>query len=230
MDTFIKGLRSGLPIGLGYFSVAIGFGLLCMRGGLSIGQAVLISMTNLTSAGQLAGVGVMFSAGSLFEMMTTQLVINMRYALMSVAMSQKIDEDIRLPHRFWIASFITDEIFAVSMAQTEALTKPFLCGLCILPYIGWAAGSLVGAVAGAALPDVLRNGMGILIYCMFLAILIPPAKESVPIRMVVVLSAACSCILHWLPMLRLSSGFSIIVCAVVASCYCAFRYPIKEAC
>lgn len=229
MNALYKGFRAGLPIGLGYFSVSIGFGLLCVRGGLSIGQAVIISMANLTSAGQLAGVGVMLSAGTLFEMVATQLVINMRYALMGVAMSQKMTEGINLPHRFGIASFITDEIFAVSMSQPEALKKPFLYGLFILPYIGWASGTFIGAAAGAVMPDVIRNGMGMLIYGMFLAILIPPARESVPIRAVVVLSAVCGCALHWLPGLHISSGFAVIVCAVVASCYCAVRYPVKEA-
>lgn len=228
MGTFKRGLVHGLPIALGYFSVSIGFGLLAVSGGLTIGQALLISMTNLTSAGQLAGVRVMFAGGGLMEMGITQLVINLRYALMSVALSQKLEDDVRLPARLGIAFFNTDEIFAVSASQPGRVGKCYMAGLSLLPYWGWALGTLVGAVAGAVLPDVIRDGMGILMYGMFIAILIPPAKQSKPIRTCVLISVAISCVLRYVPGLsQIPGGFSIVICAVVASVFCALRYPIQ---
>lgn len=227
--TFQRGLGHGIPIALGYFSVSVGFGLLAVSGGLTVGQAVLISMLNLTSAGQLAGVQVMFASGTLVEMAVTQFFINMRYALMSIALSQKLDDDVRLPARLGIAAFNTDEIFAVSSSQQGRLGKGYMWGLAALPYLGWTLGTLVGAVAGLALPPVLRNGLGIMIYGMFLAIIVPPARESVPVRTAVLIAAALSCLLRFAPGLsEIPSGFSIVICAVVASVYCALRHPLRE--
>ncbi len=229
MSALKKGFLHGAPIGLGYLSVSMGFGIIAVSGGLTIGQTMLISMLNLTSAGQLAGVNVMFALGPLAEIAATQLVINLRYALMSVALSQKMDEDVQMPERLCFAFFITDEIFAVSSSQSEALTKPYLLGIPILPYIGWALGTFLGAIAGSLLPPIIRNGMGILIYGMFLAIILPPARQSKPIRLTVLLSALLSCGLRYLPGLSgISSGFSIILCALAASVFCAVRYPISK--
>ena len=230
MEAFKKGVQHGIPIGLGYFSVSIGFGLLAASGGLSLWQTVLISMTNLTSAGQLAGVQVMFAGGPLVEMAVTQLFINLRYALMSVALSQKMESRVGLGKRLGIAFFNTDEIFAVSASQPERLSGRYMAGLAVLPYIGWTLGTLVGAVAGTALPAVIRDGMGLLIYGMFLAIIVPPARHNVPIRIAVLLAAALSCMLRYTPYLnRISGGFAVVLCALIASVYCALRHPIKEA-
>lgn len=230
MEAFKKGVGHGVPIALGYFSVSIGFGLLAVSGGLSPWEAVLISMLNLTSAGQLAGVNVMFAGGSLLEMGVVQLFINLRYALMSIALSQKLDDDVRLPSRLGIAFFNTDEIFAVSSSQEGRLSEGYMYGLALLPYFGWALGTLTGAVAGLALPAVIRDGMGIAIYGMFLAIIVPPAKQSKPIRTAVLLSAAISCAVHYLPGLRhIPGGFSVVLCALVASLFCAAKYPVQEA-
>lgn len=229
-DDFKKGFGHGLPIALGYFSVSAGFGLLAVGGGLTIWQAVLISMVTLTSAGQLAGVQVMFAAGPLVEMAVSQLFINLRYALMSIALSQKLDDDVRLPKRLGLAFFVTDEIFAVSASQPGRLTGRYMGGLALLPYFGWALGTLAGAVAGSLLPDVIRDGMGILIYGMFLAIIVPPAKQSRPIRSAVLLAALLSCILRYVPGLdRISGGFAVVLCALAASVFCAVRHPIQEA-
>lgn len=224
------GLEHGIPIALGYVSVSIGFGLLAVTGGLTVGQAVLVSLVNLTSAGQLAGVQVMFAQGGLVEMAITQLVINIRYALMSIGLSQKLDDDVRLPTRLGIASFVTDEIYAVSSSQSGNVSGAYMAGLALLLYIGWALGTLIGAVAGLALPAAIRNGLGIAIYGMFLAIIVPPARKDVSVRVVVVIAAALSCVLRYVPGLSsIPPGFSIVLCAVVASVIGALRYPLREA-
>ena len=133
MRSFHRGVRDGLPIGLGYFSVSIGFGLLAVSGGLTLLQAVLISMCNLTSAGQMAGVNVMFAGGTLVEMAVSQGVINLRCALMSLSLSQKFAPRVRLRHRFAIAFFNTDEVFAVASAQAGELGERYMFGLGIAP-------------------------------------------------------------------------------------------------
>lgn len=229
-NPFITGFKHGLPIALGYFSVSAGFGLLAVGGGLTIAQAVLISAATLTSAGQLAGLRVMVAAGPLIEMAVSQLFINLRYALMSIALSQKFHEDVGLPKRLGLAFFMTDEIFAVSASQPERLTGRYMSGLALLPYFGWGLGTLAGAVAGAMLPGIIRDGMGILIYGMFLAIIVPPAKRSRPIRSAVLLAALLSCVFRYVPGLnRVSGGFSVVLCALAASVLCALKRPIQEA-
>ncbi|MDL2317548.1 AzlC family ABC transporter permease [Eubacteriales bacterium OttesenSCG-928-A19] len=225
---FRRGLVHGIPIALGYLSVSIGFGLLAVSGGLTIGQSLLISMTNLTSAGQLAGVQVMFSGGSLLEMAITQLFINLRYALMSITLSQRLADDVCLPERLGIGFFVTDEVFAVSSSQPETLSKRYMCGLVLLPYLGWALGTLLGAIAGATLPPIIRDGLGIMIYGMFIAIIVPPARESRPIRLTVLIAIALRCAFQYMPGLRtIPGGFAIVLCAVLASVVCAIRYPIR---
>ena len=225
-----EGLRHGLPISLGYFFVSIGFGLLAVAGGLTPTQAVAVSMANLTSAGQLAGVNVMAAGGSLMEMAVSQLFINLRYALMSVALSQKLSPRLSLPRRLVVAFFNTDEIFAVSASQPGELSGAYMAGLSILPFLGWTLGTLAGAIAGEALPEAIRGGMGILLYCMFLAIILPPARSSAPIRVAVAITAVLRCVLRYTPCLdRISGGFSVVLCGLAASVYCALRYPVKEA-
>ena len=230
MRSFHRGVRDGLPIGLGYFSVSIGFGLLAVSGGLTLLQAVLISMCNLTSAGQMAGVNVMFAGGTLVEMAVSQGVINLRYALMSLSLSQKLDDSMTLPHRLAWSFFNTDEIFAVASGQTGSVGRSYLYALAVLPYLGWALGTLTGAAAGMVLPGPLRDGLGIAIYGMFLAIIVPPARAQRPIRLAVLLAIALRCALYYLPGLReISGGFAVVLSAVAVCTLCALKYPIREA-
>jgi len=141
------GVNRGLPVGMGYFSVSFGFGAMAVSQGLKTLDAVLISATNLTSAGQFAGLTLIVAAATLWEMVLTQLVINSRYALMSLALSQRMGEKIGLLPRLLIAFFNTDEIFALAMAREAPLTVPFLLGLGTLPFIGWTLGTLCGVLA-----------------------------------------------------------------------------------
>ena len=154
------GVNRGLPVGMGYFSVSFGFGAMAVSQGLKTLDAVLISATNLTSAGQFAGLTLIVAAATLWEMVLTQLIINSRYALMSLALSQRMGEKIGLLPRLLIAFFNTDEIFALAMAREAPLPVPFLLGLGTLPFIGWTLGTLCGAPDGAgghALRHVRRH-------------------------------------------------------------------------
>ena len=226
---FRSGVRDGLPVGIGYFSVSFGFGALAITYGLQVLQATLISLTNLTSAGQFAGLTVMAASASMMDMVLTQLVINSRYALMSLALSQRMGNKIGILPRLLIAFFNTDEIFALAMAEKEPLTVPFLLGLGLTPIIGWVSGTLCGALAGSVLPLAVRTALGVMLYGMFVAIVVPPAKAERPVLIASVLALIFSCLFKWAPVLnRVSAGVAIVVCTVAAAAVCAWRFPVGE--
>ena len=226
---FARGLKHGLPIGLGYLSVSFAFGMQCTESGLTILQSLLISMTNLTSAGQLAGLQVMIAQSSLIEMALTQFIINLRYALMGLSLSQKLGPTMNTPRRMFFAFSNTDEIFAVASSQPEKLHHHYLYGLMLMPYLGWSLGTLLGAAAGAVLPAFVCSALGIAIYGMFLAIILPPARQEKAVRVVVLLAIAISLLFSVLPALKaVSGGFVVIICAVVAAAVGALLFPIKD--
>jgi len=223
---FKKGLRHGLPIALGYLSVSFAFGMKAVGDGLTWLQAVLISATNLTSAGQVAGLPLMVGGASLMEMALTQLTINLRYGLMGLSLGRKLDDSMGTLQRLIFSFADTDEIFAVASAQPGKVGKKYLYGLMLTPWIGWTLGTLLGGVAGTLLPDFVRSALGIAIYGMFLAIILPPAREKQSARFVVLLAVALSLLFRYVPGLnQVSSGFAIIICAVVAAAAGAALYP-----
>lgn len=224
---FIKGMHHGIPIMLGYLSVSFGFGILAVKSGLTVLAASLISLTNLTSAGQAAGIAVIAAGGPLVEMALTQLVINIRYALMSLSLSQKLDESFTLPKRLIASYGITDEIFAVASAQTDKLTPWYMYGLISVSTFGWVTGTLLGAAAGEILPPAVTDAMGIVLYGMFLAIIIPPARKERSILVVVVLAAAASLVFKFL-LTFVSDGFAIILSAIAAAAIGALLFPLRE--
>lgn len=227
---FRKGLRDGIPICLGYISVSFAFGMTVVQDGLPVWLAVLISMTNLTSAGQFAGLGLIVAGSSYIEIAVTTFIINIRYMLMSLSLSQKVDEAMTSLQRWTLSFGITDEIFAVASQQKSAINASYFSGLILMPYIGWALGTLLGATVTELLPPILRSALGIAIYGMFLAIIIPPARTAKPVLWVVLFSAGLSCIFKWTPFLSwISSGWVIIICAVLVSAWAAFRYPVDDA-
>lgn len=223
------GVQTGLPVGMGYFSVSFGFGAMAAAQGLKALDATLISITNLTSAGQFAGLTLIVAGATLWEMVLTQLVINSRYALMSLALSQQMGERIGLLPRLLIAFFNTDEIFALAMARVEPLTVPFLLGLGTLPLIGWTMGTLCGALAGSVLPVSIRAALGVMLYGMFIAIVVPPAKKEAKILAAAVLALILSSLFAWVPALKtVSAGISIVICTVAAAAVCAALFPVRE--
>ncbi len=228
--TFKNGLTDGLPIGLGYLSVAFAFGVQASLLGLPVLISILISMTNLTSAGQLAGITVISTCGTILEIILTQLVINARYFLMSISLSQKLDDSFTMPHRFLCSAGVTDEIFAVAVSKKQQLNKKYFYGLVILPYVGWTLGTVLGAVAGNILPTQLQAALGIALYAMFIAIIIPPATKELSVILVILLSAGISCLFYFVPVLfnNVSQGIAIIISAVVSAGIVAFFFPVKQ--
>jgi len=229
ISEYKTGVRRGLPVGIGYFSVSFGFGAMAAAQGVKALDAALISLTNLTSAGQFAGLTLIVAAASLWELILTQLVINSRYALMSLALSQKMGQRIGFLPRLAIAFLNTDEIFALAMAYERPLNTPFLLGLGLTPVLGWTGGTLMGALAGSVLPLPIRNALGVMLYGMFIAIVVPPARDEKPILAAVVLSLVFSCLFAWVPGLQtVSAGISIVLCTVAAAALCAALFPIEE--
>ncbi|MBR1531045.1 MAG: AzlC family ABC transporter permease [Eubacterium sp.] len=225
-NTFLKGIIDGIPICLGYLSVAFAFGIFSVSNGLTAAEALLISMTNVTSAGQLAAVPIMVSGGTLIELALSQFVINMRYALMSVSLSQKLDGTVKMRDRFLIAFINTDEVFAVASSKKE-VGRTYMFGLILTPYIGWSAGTIIGAVAGSILPTVVISALGIAIYGMFIAIVVPVAKEDKHVLLCVIMAIAMSCAFRYMPLLStVQSGFVIIICSVVAAGIAAWLFPV----
>lgn len=224
-----KGLRDGIPIGLGYFAVSFAFGILAVESGCTVFESVLISLTNLTSAGQFAGVTVIAQAGTLLEMALTQFVINARYMLMSIALSQKVDSGFRGIWR-WILGFgITDEIFAAAIQSEPPVRKSYFGGLMFLPVIGWTSGTFFGAFLGNILPEILTNALGVALYGMFIAVVIPKSAEDSHVFVTVLLAVAISILLKYVPVFAgISSGFAIILCAILASAVGAMVFPVKE--
>ena len=224
-----RGLRDGIPIGLGYLSVSFAFGIQAVSLGLSPLQAVLISMTNLTSAGQLAGIGLMAGGASLVEMALAQITINMRYALMSLSLTQRLGADMTGFRRAFFAFGNTDEIFAVASGQKGELNHHYLYALMLAPYLGWSLGTLLGSLAGTLLPVFFRDVLGIAIYGMFLAIILPPARSRKSVAAVVLMAACLSLAFRYLPFLRnLSGGYAMIISAVVSAAAAALMFPVGE--
>ena len=228
-NEYRAGVNRGLPVGMGYFSVSFGFGAMAVSQGLNAWYATLISLTNVTSAGQFAGLTVIVAAATLWEMILTQLIINSRYALMSLALSQRMGQRIGLLPRLVIAFFNTDEIFALAMARTEPLTVPFMLGLGTLPIIGWTLGTLIGALAGSVLPTSIQAALGVMPYGMFIAIVVPPARKEKEILITVILALVFSSLFTWVPMLKqISAGLSIVICTAAAAAICAVLFPIPD--
>lgn len=227
-NKFTKGIVDGMPICLGYLSVAFAFGIFAVESGLSVFETLLISMTNVTSAGQLAAVPIMVSGGTLLELAVSQIVINLRYALMSVSLSQKLGESIRLPDRFLISFVNTDEVFAVASEKDGTVGRKYMYGLILMPYLGWSLGTLVGAAAGQILPPAAVSALGIAIYGMFVAIVVPVMKVNRRCLVCVLFAVALSCMFKYMPYLKgVPSGFAVIICAVAASALFAVLAPVK---
>lgn len=228
MKDFNKGLKAGIPIGLGYLSVSFTFGIMAVSMGFMVWQALMISMLTLTSAGQFAGITVMMNPGHYIEMLLSQITINIRYSFMSVSLSQKVSSRFNVISRAILGFFITDEIFAVAVTKKE-VSRKFMAGLSILPYIGWSLGTLIGALLGNIMPERIMSALSLAIYGMFVAIVVPDMKKEKSIMLAVGLAMMLSSLFYFVPVLKnVSSGIAISVCAVVSSVVCAIAYPISD--
>lgn len=228
-NTFIHGLRSGLPIGLGYFPVSFTFGFLTVAGGLPLWAGVLISLTNLTSAGQFAGMNLIIAGAGYGEITLTTLVVNLRYMLMSLSLSQKIDAKIPTWQRLLFSFGITDETFVVASMERRPVKAAYMFGLILLPIVGWNLGTLCGGGVSSVLPEALQSAMGIALYAMFIALIVPAARESRKVLLIIIIAVAITCLLRYVPLFDfISSGFRIIIATVGAAAAGAWLFPKED--
>lgn len=226
---YLRGLKDGIPIGLGYFAVALTMGITSVRIGMTVFQAGLTSFLMLASAGQYAAMEVMASGAVYAEMILTTIIVNLRYVLMSCALSQKVDPKLSVGHRLLMSYAVTDELFGISSAYPGRLNPFYTYGAVTVASPGWVLGTIVGAVLGEVLPMRVVNALGIALFGMFLAVIIPPAKKNKVIAVLVVLSMACSWLFTVIPGLKeISSGFRIIILTIVLAGIAAWKFPVEE--
>lgn len=225
-NDFRYGLKRGLPIAFGYLPVSFTFGLMAVSGGLPVWMAVFISMSNLTSAGQFAGTKLIFANAGYFEIALTTFIINIRYMLMSLSLSQKVDSKMTLFQRLLVGFGVTDEIFSMASMERGKLSFLYMLGLITGPFLGWSLGTLLGAMICSSLPETLASAMGIALFAMFIAIIIPPAKRQRKIAVIILISAGLSCAIRYLPFLSfISSGFGTIIATLIAASIGAICFP-----
>lgn len=228
-DEFIDGVKKGIPIGVGYLAVSFTFGIWAVEGGVPIWMAIFISLSNLTSAGQFAGTGLFLAGASFFEVGLSVFIINLRYSLMSLALSQKIAKKTKLWEKLIFGYAITDEVFAVAATEKKELTASYMYGLASTPILGWTLGTALGAIVGSILPDRLADAMGIALYAMFIAIIIPPAKKSTAVLGAIIISICVTCILRYIPIFGfITDGFAMIIATFIAAGIMAVVAPVND--
>lgn len=228
-NPFLAGMQAGMPICVGYFSVSFGFGAMAIAQGWTLWQAVFASITTLAGAGQFAGLTVITAGASFLELILTMLVINSRYALMSVAVGQRLGPQVGFFKRLGIAYFNTDEVFALSMSKGRDMTPAFFVGAGTISLIGWASGTALGSVASSLLPLSVRATLGVLLYGMFIAIVVPQARQEKPLLVCTGLALVISCLFTWMPGLKeISEGIAIVLCTIGAAAICAVLFPLEE--
>ncbi|MBR6071933.1 MAG: AzlC family ABC transporter permease [Acholeplasmatales bacterium] len=228
MNDFLLGMKKGIPVALGYFAVSFSFGVMAAKG-LTPLMATIISATNLTSSGQYAGAQLMMRSASYIEIVLTVLLINIRYSLMSISLSQRIDPNMKIGTKLLIGFGITDEIYALSITSPHKLTAKYMFGLISLPFLGWVSGTAVGAFGAQFFNEDLLKAMGIALYAMFIAIIIPDARRSKPILLVILIASAISCAFYYIPGIKeIGLCFKIIIATIVASLIGAIFFPIND--
>lgn len=228
-EEFKQGLKDSIPIALVYFAVSFSVGIMAYKAGMNWLSAGIMSITNMTSAGEFAAIGIIVSAGTILEMILTQFIINLRYALMSVSLSQKFSKEFTLLQRLHVAAVVTDEIYALCMSRKKEITYLYMFGTQVLPVIGWTLGTILGAVAYSLMPANIAIAMNVALYGMFIGICIPDAKTSKPVLICILIAVAVSSLFYYVPFLKgVSSGISIIICTLIASLTCAYLYPRED--
>ena len=225
---FVKGLRDGIPIMLGYFAVSIALGISARNAGMTAPQATLASALIMASAGQYIGFTLIAAGASYLEVMVMEAIANARYLLMSTALSQKVDPKLPMRHRLLMGLWITDEIFGVSVSAPGRLNPYYNYGMAAVATPGWALGTLTGVVLGNVLPVRVVSALSVGLYGMFMSIFVPPARKNPIIAALVTVSFALSYVFNALPVFDgISSGMKIIILTVVISLAAALLFPLK---
>ena len=228
-QSFVQGMRDGVPIGLGYFAVSFSLGIIAKNVGLTPLQAAVMSLLNNASAGEYMGLTMIAAGASYWEMAFATLITNARYLLMSCAMSQRMDPAMGLRHRFFMAFDITDELFGITIARPGYLDPWYMYGAMAPAIPGWMIGTALGTLAGSVLPARVVSAFGVALYGMFIAIFIPPARKDKVILALVALAFASSWAFAHLPVVSaLSDGTRTIILTVLLAGGAAALFPRRE--
>lgn len=226
---FARGLRDGIPICMGYFAVSFALGITARGIGMTALQAGLMSFGMVASAGEFAAIVLIQSAAGILEMITTCIVVNLRYFLMSCSLSQKLSPDLPFIHRFFLPYCITDEIFGLSSAVEGYLNPFYSYGMTVVSVAGWTTGTVLGVLMGNIMPAWAVNALSVSLYGMFLAIIIPPSRKDRFIAGLVVISMAASGLFSVLPVLKeISGGFKVIILTLLIAGAAALIHPVDE--
>ena len=224
---FLKGIKVGMPICLGYLAVSFTLGITARNAGLTAWQAFLASLTTNASAGQYAGFTVIAAAGSYMEMAIMELVANARYLLMSCSLSQKLGSETGLLHRLMVGFDVTDEIFGVSVSVPGKLNPFYNYGMMAVAIPGWSLGTLFGVIMGNVLPDNIVSALSVGLYGMFIAIIIPPARKNKVLAGLIIISMAASFFFSRQPLLaQISPGIRTIILTVMIAGIAAVLFPV----
>lgn len=224
-----QGMVDGIPIALGYFAVSFSLGIQAKQAGMSAFYATLMSILNVTSAGEFAGISIIKESGTYLEIALCQLIINLRYMLMSCALSQKFDSSYSVIHRFLASYGITDEIFGISISKGAKVSPVYMYGAIIVAVPAWSLGTCLGVVMGNILPVIVVNALSVSLYGMFIAIFIPPAKKDIKVGAAVITAMLASYLFTLIPAVRdISSGMKVIILTVVISLVFAILFPVKD--
>ena len=226
---FLKGLRNGIPICMGYFAVSFALGIAAGNVGMNALQSFVMSLTMVASAGEFAAVTLIGTGAGALEMIMTTLVVNLRYFLMSCSVTQKLSEKTGWGHRLLIAYCMTDEIFGLSVSVDGFLCPFYTYGITVISVSGWTLGTVLGVTAGNLLPTMISQALGVAMYGMFLAIIIPPSRKERFIGGLVLISMSASWLFSVLPVLReIGSGFRIIILTLLLAGAAAAVRPVQE--
>ena len=226
---YLRGVKQGIPVGLGYFVVSFTIGIAARKADLTPVQAAVMSFTNNTSAGQFASFALIASGAPYLEMAISQAVINLRYCLMSCALSQKLDKELPFYHRLFVAFGVTDEIFGLSISQKGKLDPWYTYGVMSVAIPGWSLGTLAGVLSTGVLPQTFLNAMNMALYGMFIAIFMPAAREDKKLLPIIAAAMALSALVHMAPLFDfISSGMKIIVLTLAISGAAAVLMPVPE--
>lgn len=225
---FLKGMKEGIPIGLGYFAVSFTLGIAAKNAGMTAFQAALTSALINASAGEFIGFTLIAAKAGYFEIMIMEAVANARYLLMSCALSQKINSKTGILHRMIIGFYVTDEIFGVSVAQDE-LEPIYSYGVISMAAPGWTLGTFLGVLMGNIMPLRMTSAFSVALYGMFAAVFVPPAKKNKVVAGLIGISFIASFFFHKATVFEeISSGVKIILLTVVISMVAAFLFPVEE--
>lgn len=225
---FLRGMKDGIPIGLGYLAVSFSLGIAAKNAGLTPFQGFLASLLCNASAGEYVGFTLIAASATYLEIALATLVANARYLLMSCAMSQRMAPGTPLHHRLLMAVHVTDELFGIAIARPGYLNPYYSYGAVSVAAPMWAVGTALGVIAGNLLPLRLVSAFSVALYGMFLAVIIPPARQNRVILCLVLIGFAASFAAGYIPGLStLAEGTRTIILTVVISAAAAILFPYK---